>query len=497
MAFKKGTSGNPGGRPRKSRTDSWTNQHSGYGTSRDRRTATRHLASIVSDEEAVDLWTGNDVAAKAIEAYPQDAIRGGYEIQIGDDKEAGDEVEAAVTDLDGDVALTDALEYERAYGGSAIWPVILGSEPDLALPLNPSRCVALEKFMVLEPRELQPLVWDDGEVEVWRVVPMVPAGPQPPATYLHRSRLIYFPGIRVSKRPTPGHRFGHGHSILTRMAEVLKDFGITWASAGALLHGFAQGVLSIEGLAGMLGSGGGQDAFMARLAAMEMAASSMQTMVVDSKDTFKREATPLNGMSDMLDRFAQRLASAVGMPVTKLMGMSPAGMNATGEGDSRNWYDQVAAYQVDRVQKPLEELLEFVMLCREGPTGGQIPEQWSVDWCPLWEPSQAEVIKMRLDQANVDKIYYDLGAIDADEIAHNRWSGDKYSFETRIDWDARARLEPVAPGPVNASKPDPVVPPPPAGGDGEDGAPPPEEDAKDPGEKAAKADAFDPDQPRV
>ncbi len=64
--------------------------------------------------------------------------------------------------------------------------------------------------------------------------------------------------------------------------------------------------------------------------------------MLDKKDSFTRVQTPLTNLSDILDRFATRLAAAADMPVTLLMGMSPAGLNATGESDRAFFYDRVS-----------------------------------------------------------------------------------------------------------------------------------------------------------
>jgi hypothetical protein len=85
-----------------------------------------------------------------------------------------------------------------------------------------------------------------------------------------------------------------------------------------------------------------------------------------------------------------RIASAASMPVTILFGRSPAGMNATGESDTRAWYDQVASERCEQLEPAIEELTEILMACDDGPTQGEILEGWCIEFPPLWQPTKVE-----------------------------------------------------------------------------------------------------------
>ena len=52
-----------------------------------------------------------------------------------------------------------------------------------------------------------------------------------------------------------------------------------------------------------------------------------------------------DGIKDMHEAFMTEVAGAAEIPVTKLFGRSPDGMNATGEADMRNYYERIASLQ--------------------------------------------------------------------------------------------------------------------------------------------------------
>lgn len=62
------------------------------------------------------------------------------------------------------------------------------------------------------------------------------------------------------------------------------------------------------------------------------------------------------GIPAMMDAFDQRVAAVADIPFTRLMGRSPAGMNATGEHDMNNWHASIGAAQELEVRPCLEQL---------------------------------------------------------------------------------------------------------------------------------------------
>jgi uncharacterized protein len=457
---KGGPSPNPAGRRGKgivqvSHADAWLNAFTGLGgTTYDKRTGVGFEVRNITAEAALSLWRGDDTSARIIETYPADACRAGFEVRIEDDKEASEAVEAALRELDAVTHLEHALGVERCMGGAAIWPVINDGQGDLGMPLNEAQISSIRHLHVFEPRELTPWKWYTdaaspkfGEPEVYLVQMLsTGGGASAPMMLMHETRLVLLQGRRPSKQIVTGTVPGWGDSVLLPVLEALTDFATAWGGASGLLTDFAQGVLEIEDLAN-IASENEKTALMGKLRLFDMFRSSLRSVVIDAKDKFHREQTPVTGLPELLDRFATRMAAAAEMPVTKLMGISPAGLNATGESDQANWDDRVDAYRAKHVLPRLKQIIRLVMLAIDGPTNGQEPENWSVDGCSLRQPTEKETADAHLAQAQVDKIYIEAGVLSPEEVAISRFGGDTYSFHTIVDFEARARLEPPAEGP--------------------------------------------------
>ncbi len=451
MAFKKGQSGNPSGKrkaPAKPevREDGFANLVTGLGiVGKDKRVSTAFLAQVVDPYTARDLWRGNDIAARVVETVPTEMFRRGFEVCL-DDKEQSEAANAALEELGATEALTRATEFERAYGGGAIWPVINDRAGDLAMPLNEEAITEITHLQVFEARELQPITYYSdpldpkyGEPEIFSVTPLGQAAGT--GFNIHETRLIRFVGIRTGREHPEGAPVGWGDNVFTRMYSVLRDFESAWGSAGVLVQDFAQAVWKMKDLAEVVVFDKGRK-LKNRLEAMELGRSTLNATVIDSEEDFARQQTPVTGLPDLLDRFATRLASACSMPLTMLMGQSPGGLNATGESDRIFFYDSVAGEQAKHTPH-VERLIYLLLRSKTGPTRGKEPEQWSCKWYPLLQPDEGEQAAARKAQAETDAIYITNGVVSPEEVALARFGGDTYSFDTKIDFEARARLEPA------------------------------------------------------
>lgn len=439
----------------KQRIDAWQNILTGMSVlGRDKRESADFICEPVSDVEAKELWRGDDIAKRIIEALPIDSMRRGYAIKI-EDKDLAEDVSAILEDLSFNRQFVRAKQFARAYGGCAMFPLINDSG-DLADPLDESKVTLPRSFQIFEPRELKPETWYEdvmdpkfGHPETWRVVPMGRRTQQLAASgvIIHESRLIIWNGIRVSREQPSGCPEGFGDNVLTPCKRVLRDYNLSWDAALILLQELSQGVFKMSGLAQLIADN--EDAVvMRRLLQLDIGKSILKSMVMDKDDDFVRVATQITGLPDVLQQYLSRMAAAADMPVTKLMGISPAGLNATGESDITMWDDRCIGSQ-DEDMPQLSRGIQLVLLANDGPAKGKEPDVWSAEYHPLRQPSAKEEAERRYIVAQTDQIYEAMGAASGDDIAESRWGGDTYSADMVIDWKAREEQKNIEPEPVD------------------------------------------------
>lgn len=478
--FVKGKSGNPQGRKPASRVDQaiqatkgdgWASALTGIGSSLDKRLSHRFAAGCAfSYQELIEMWRADDLAARAIESPPADAFRQGYEIVIGDEgkyDKLKEEVEEKLEELDVDCIVERLFAMERALGGGAILLGVDDGKP-LKEPLKIERVRGIEWLTLLEPMEIRPArYYEDpnspkyGEPEYYELnvyqspgtglLPVEGRAAPPKQQLIHETRLIVLNGIQISRYQVSFRDVDKfwGDSVLVRIAEILRDFNVAWQSAGILVTDFSQAVYSIENLMQLVMKT--PDKLRARIQALEMSRSTARAVLIDAKEKFQRESTNISGLPDLLEKLSLRLAAAIDMPLSLLMGQAPKGLGADSEGDLRMYYDKIRSFQRRKVKPILKTIITMVM---KSMRERGVPKKWDINFNPLWQLTDAEIAEARLTQARTDSLYVKAGALHPDEIRDSRWRGG-YSYETQIDESKPAPgfLSPLPAGVLPGSTP--------------------------------------------
>lgn len=441
------------------REDGWYSALTGLGTSQyDKRLSHNHSWTALTYEQIATLWETDDIAAKAIEAPAAECFREGYELTIADEGKYDslkEDVEEKLLDLDADATIERAYQYRRAYGGSAI---LIGANDGGALyePLNPSKVTSIDYLNVFEPLELQPAAFYSnplhpkyGQPEFFQLNNLRTIGPILPVPgltdplapeqvlYIHESRLIVFQGIRtsryffsLSRHPVNDY---WGASIMPRFFETLRDFGVGFAGAGLLATDMAQPVIALKGLHDMVAKN--QKALRERMQALNLGRSTARAILIDAdKEKFERQTTALAGIPELLDRLSQRLAASVDIPLSILVGYSPASLGQPDNAELIQWYNRVRAIQRRELSPVLRRLISLIM--RTMRQRG-LPKKWDVDWCELEHLTILQQAEARLTQARTDSLNVKSGMLYPDEPRRSRFKG-KYSFDTQIDESKKA-----------------------------------------------------------
>jgi hypothetical protein len=234
---------------------------------------------------------------------------------------------------------------------------------------------------------------------------------------------------------------GWPDSILVRCMRVVANFQQAWQGVGIMLQDFSFATLKMKGLAELLTQSGPGTDLTSRAAALEMARSIARVSIIDAEEEYKRETTNVTGLSDLLERFGERLAAAAQMPVSLLFGQAPGGLNTSSDIDIRWFYDQIAALQKRKLQPQLEYLTRLLFLAKaQSPTGGAEPDCWKVNFPALWQQTDLEQAQVRKTQADADVAYINAGVLTPEEVATSRFGGPAWSADTHLDTEARDEM---------------------------------------------------------
>lgn len=397
------------------RVDSWVNPYAGYGTSRDKIQAAYHdWSPILSVLELESLYYNNDLAAAIVDALPEEVFRKGVEYENGGD--LSDLVQDAFDRLSLLNRCEEAMTWARLYGGAA---VILGVDDGQTMdqPVRVEAVRDIKYAIVIDKRftyplttYVDPLAATIGQPQTYQIVMPVAgtplgASPSNSGTVVHESRMIRFDGTRVDviNRQRNG---GWSYSVLQRVYDTLRRFSQAVDASSQLAIDAGQAVFSIENWIAAM-SGPNSSAAVARMATVDQQRSAGRAIVLDAnKEKFERQPVNVTGVPDLLDRFMVLVSAAARIPVTKLFGRSPAGLNATGESDLTQWYDYVESTQM----RTAPDLNRVATLITAGAWEGEICFR------PLRTPSAKDEADADQARANVWKTYVDMGAVMPEEV---------------------------------------------------------------------------------
>lgn len=411
----------------RTRADGWINAITGLGGAGDKRTATRWQPTAPLDHATLEgLYSGNDLAALICEAIVEDGLRQGYVI----DEDDGRLIDA-LTKWKVPQLVADGAIFGRAFGSGAILVGTTGEDlrTPLRLPLRPGQLAYLE---ALDRTSYEPVEWvadqqspDYGRPTVYQIhesgqgYAVARVGVQ-----VHRSRMILFPGARTTPRMRRQNA-GFDVSVMQRIYPILRDYDGTWASIGNLMASLSQAVYKVQGLIQMIAEGQSEQ-LVTRMELVDIARSVARAIIVDAEleDFQQVGAANVTGAGEVIDRHSVRLAAAARMPVTRLFGQSPAGLNATGESDIRLWYDTVAWYREMVIEPRLVELARMVAQS-EG-----LDDDIAITWPSLWQMSPTEESAHRKTVAEADAIEIASGVLDPAIVTVARYGRGEWSAET-------------------------------------------------------------------
>lgn len=526
-AWVKGVSGNPGGKPkeridvsagaglsREERRDGWKNVFTGLGNvGNDKTLYNGFCLEVVPYETAQALWRGDDLGARAVETWPNEMLRRGFELEISSDDattkqlaekpeaSGGDPAEPSLTakapgkaakakpdkrfarkDADepkekeeteeGDdrkrvakhwkaigltPALWKALAFKRAYGGGA---VLLGAVDGQALdqPLDLEKVRSFDFVTALEARELQPLLYyadptkpKYGEPAVYMLTPNLPGAPVEKSAQLLTVRI-------------------HESRLLIFNGTQVSNQQISTTSAGwgdsiftriwRALSNFqmswqAASVLLQDFSQAVYGMKGLADAI----------AQDRDDEIITKMQLAERMRSTARAMIiDAEDTFERKQTPVSGMP--ELLTLQCQRLAAAFDmpltllmGISPGGLNATGASDIqlfyDRVDaartRDLLPALERVALITFHALKIKEPKAWAIKFPPLAQPTEKETAETREIQSRTDERYVNAGVLSPEEVAVSRFGGDCYSLETKVDFEARAALKPVSEGPAKTT----------------------------------------------
>jgi len=418
--------------------DGWVNLLSSLGGGKDRTSNTTHssgVGSMLGQTDFEEIYRYNGFGKKVVDIPAHEMTRQWVSFENDTDNLS----EKALESLSAKKHMQDTIRWGNLYGG-AICIMGIDDGGSLEQPVNES---GIRKVAWLRPYDRYQVQWttsdinDDPESEYFGEVEVYTVNAYTTGTSfrVHASRVLRYDGATIPER-SRANNLGWGASVLQAIYDELRHHGIISQSVVSIVEDFVQTTLTMENLTNLISSKDGENIVKKRLEIIDLSRSVNNMILLDKDELFSKQSSSVAGISDIMHNFMLYLSGVTGIPVTKLFGQAPAGLNATGESDIRNFYDHIKSQQEEVLLPMLKKLHRYIMLSRDMGFKGKIDDDIVIEFNPLWQMNAQEDAAWKKTIAETDKIYLDTGVVSAAEIAASRF-GNGFNPDTTVDFESR------------------------------------------------------------
>lgn len=322
-------------------------------------------------------------------------------------------IEAELERINAKAIFRQAVLHDQAFGGGHIGIKLKGDEKARELPLlmQPYSVPvgAFQGLRVIEPywvtpnyyNSIDPFAADFYKPSTWWAL----------GVEVHATRLQTIVSRPVADMLKPAYSF-RGVSMSQLAMPYIDNWLRTRQSVSDTVKQFSISGVKTD-LQQSLAPGAGQD-LLNRAQLINAYRDNRNILFLDmATEEFFQVNTPLSGL-DALQAQAQEQMSAVShIPLVKLLGVTPTGLNASSEGEIRVFYDYVKGYQANVLTPPMHNVLQIAQLSLFGEVDPDI--SWA--WHPLHEMTDLEAADARAKDADTDSKYMEAGVITPEQVA--------------------------------------------------------------------------------
>lgn len=420
------------------RVDGLVNALTGMGSRRDKSQYTTSTPIVFLTQEELENLYSEWIPKRIVDIVAEQSTRKGFKVLFGGEGAAAEEVsgiEQVIEDLYILENLGLASKNARLFGGAVIL-LYIDDGRSADQPVDFRNIRAIEGMEVLDRWQIAPVINEDALYDYSKATHyQIISGDlirQPQLVKIHKDRILRFDGewlpYRIRQR-----NYGWGMSTLQSVYDSFRFYSTGISSAATLLTEFDIFVHKLRGLSSMLAAGKEKDV-RDRLVLNDMSKSIYRGYAIDAeKEELEFISRNFGGVGEILEKLRIDIIGASQIPHTILFGESPGGLGSTGRSEERDFTKHLGDYQASHYKRPLQHLMKMIMMSKEGPTSGKVPESWRIKFNDLFELNEREKADVRARVAAVDGRYIQLGVLHPQEVADARYGGSEWSMELTLD----------------------------------------------------------------
>lgn len=403
-----------------------------------------YYSTLSQDRVKLESMYSTDwLCGKVIDIPNEDMLRQWRKVDFDGNTEMKERFEEAEEKFAIKEHLEQALKWADLYGGSGI---IIGLDGlgDASLPLNVNfiQPGMLKFIRTLDRWYLAPQDINYYDVSLKNYFKPNFYRISGTSQLLHHSRMIRFDGIKMP-RNLAVLNWLWGDSKLQRLEDALTNAATTPNIIASLMFECNIPIIKYKNLVQTIASLGGEEKLQKRASLIGLLKSVFNVTLLDSEEEYDIKSPDLANVDKIAQLFFQIASGGTDIPYTRLMGMSPDGMNSTGASDIRNYYDGLKSRQETRIRPALKILDEIILK----NIFGYIPKEFSYKFNPLWQMSDKERADTQFVEAQTDAIYLTNDVMTPSTVAQELSARGTYNTldNTAIEQTSKNFIEKYSP----------------------------------------------------
>lgn len=411
-------------------SDGLMNVATSLGTSRDKRSHSFFGYSFVTQQELEAAYQTNWIARGIVDNPNEDATR---EWRSFTNTEFAKEIQNEEKRLKVQQRVQQLGKWADLYGGAGM---LMITDQDLSKPLdlNKIKKGSLKRLVSLSRYDLSGLDYNYNDPTQENFLLPTYYTLFGGSQQIHYSHVVRRNGSDLP-RALASMEQGWGDSILRVCMEDLHDMVSTKGGIAGMILEANVDTITKAGLSNALTSGE-DDAILMRYKLFGMMKSSINLALLDQDEQLDRKSLSFSGLSQIMEQFMVYTAGAARQPATRLFGAAATGLNATGEGDMKNYYDRIRVKQEGDMRSGMEQLDQVMVRSALG----EYPEDLEFEWNPLHQESGTERAQQNLAEAQADSARLADGVIQRSHVMKKLQASGLYDI-TDEQIEAQEALE--------------------------------------------------------
>lgn len=381
---------------------------------------------ILSDNQLHNAYRNTWLAKKIVNIPALDALRKWRDWQA--DQAQITLIEQEERRLGLKLKLLQCKQLARLWGGACIY---IGDGGDASQPFEPETVKkgGLKYLTVMSRREMIAGQLEiDPTLEYYGMPTEYTISNGRNFSLIHPSRLVVQIGDML---PDPWNPIGPvtstgwGDSVLQSVYTAVMNADSSAANVASLVFEANVDIYKIADLMENMSSAPYRQKLLDRFALANIGKGVNRALIVDSDEEYDRKQISFSALPDVIQQFLVIVSGASDIPLTRLLGQSPAGLSSTGEHDMKNYHDRIQSIQELEIQPALTKLDDALIRSALGSR----PDGVFYEWAPLEQMSEkekAEIGKLKAETANILTTTGLFAAEELREVVGNQFVEDGF-----------------------------------------------------------------------